>query len=240
MLAIITGTIKPNCELKQLCLRDEEERLVQYIECIRFYIKSKAFSDIIFCENSGYGIDIFQSLITEAKRNKIRLEVMSFRGEQQKVIEQGKGYGEGEIMEYVFRNSSLIKDNDYFVKITGRLKIVNIKKIVKSLKDSRCYFNIPNKVLKTFYDTRFYGMSKQKFEQYFKMAYLEVMDEQGIYLEHIYTNVIKKHDLKVMNFPMYPRIIGVSGTSGAVYDYVEWKCIIKDMLSKFNYYKVRN
>lgn len=239
MLAIITGTIKPNCAQNQLSLSNYEERFEQYVACIEFYLNSGAFSAIIFCENSGYKIERFRELEKKAKRNNIDLEILSFEGNQQKIEQQGKGYGEGEIMEYVLHNSKLIKEHNFFVKITGRLMIINIKKIIKTIDIKNIYFNIPNKILRNIYDTRFYGMSVNNFQYYFSKKYIEVMDDRGIYLEHVYTDIIKKYKLKIVNFPWYPRIKGVSGSSGVIYDYSEWKCKIKDILCKFNYYTVR-
>lgn len=238
MLAIITGTISPAKQMGQLILRDEKERLKQYKDSIQSVLCSGAFSKVVFCENSNYGIGDMTYLKDIAGENDVELELLSFQGNEEKACIHGKGYGEGEIMDYVFSHSKLIGTEDYFVKITGRLKIDNMKDIVSRMKRQRTYFNIPNRTIRNFYDTRIYGMPAGQFQEYFLHSYEQVMDERGIFLETVYTKILLERNVKVSNFPRYPRIVGVSGSVGVVYCYTEWKCKIKDMLSMINFYKI--
>lgn len=239
MLAIITGTIKPAPQMGQLVLRNEEERLQQYKDSIRFLLHSGAFDKVAFCENSNYGTERLSDLTETAGENGVELELLSFQGNEEKACIHGKGYGEGEIMDYVFSNSKLIGAEDYFVKITGRLKVDNVKSIVSRMNRQRTYFNIPNRTLRNIYDTRMYGMPVNQFRDCFLHSYEQVMDDQGIFLEMVYTKILRDRNIKVHNFPRYPRIVGISGSGGAVYGYTEWKCKIKDVLSYMNFYKVK-
>ena len=239
MLAIITGTIKPALQMGQLVLRDEEERLKQYEDSIRFLLCSGAFTKVVFCENSHYGTERLSYLTEIAGENGVELELLSFHGNEEKACIHGKGYGEGEIMDHVFSHSKLIAEEDYFVKITGRLKIDNIKSIVSRMKPQRTYFNIPNHTIRNVYDTRMYGMPVSQFKDCFLHSYDQVMDEQGIFLEVVYTKILQERNITVRNFPRYPRIVGMSGSGGAVYGYTEWKCKIKDLLSYVNFYKTK-
>ena len=225
--------------MSQLVLRDEEERLKQYEESIQCMLRSGAFDKVVFCENSNYGTEKLSYLTETARENGVELELLSFQGNEEQACIHGKGYGEGEIMDYVFSHSKLIRTADYFVKITGRLKIDNIKSIVSRMNRQKTYFNIPNRTLRDIYDTRMYGMPAGQFKEYFLHSYEQVMDEQGIFLEMVYTKILQAHNIKVRNFPRYPRIVGVSGSGGAVYCYTEWKCKIKDVLSYMNYYKAK-
>ena len=239
MLGIITGTIKPNKDVGQLMLKDTTERLKQYRESIDFFIDSEAFDKIIFCDNSHYEMKEFFDLQRKAETKGIMLELLSFQGDNQGVKTQGKGYGEGEIMEYVMNHSKLVKKEFFFVKITGRLKIDNIKKIVQKLNADRIYFNIPNHIRKDMYDTRVYAMPIEIFRRNFQGKYNLVMDDKGNFLEYVYTNTLIEGKIRVTNFPRYPRIVGVSGSNGTVYGYTEWKCKVKDILSLLNCYKIK-
>ena len=118
MIAIITGTIRPPLQMSQLTLRDEKERFRQYEDSIRFFLDSGAFSKVIFCENSNYGTKPLAHLVKLAEDNGIELELLSFQGNVEKACIHGKGYGEGEIMEYVFSHSRLAAKETYFIKIT--------------------------------------------------------------------------------------------------------------------------
>lgn len=238
MIAIVTGTIKPGLDMKNLIISNEEERLQQYISALRHLINSGAFRKIIFCENSNYNLEAFELLKKEAKNQETELEVLSFQGDLKQASIHGKGYGEGEIMDYVFENSRLLRNESYFIKLTGRLIIDNISEIVKHLQKNKCYFNIPNRTIRDFYDTRIYGMPTETFQKYFRKAYHRVMDREGTYLERVYTEVLKEQKIELKNFPRYPRIVGISGSSGLTYTYTEWKCKIKDFISMAGGYKV--
>lgn len=239
MVAVITGTIKPADSVGQLSIKNEDERRQQYIDCLKFFIESGAFKKIVFCENSNYGNEQLMFLQKFAENNRVNLEILSFQGNIKEITRHGKGYGEGEIMSYVLKHSELVKKSQYLVKITGRMKVDNIKDIVALLKRNRTYFNIPNFTLNQLYDTRIYGMSIQQFEKYFENCYDEVWDDRGVYLEHIYTKILKEKKIKVMNFPRYPRIVGISGSTGLRYSYCEWKCKVKDILSLLGCYRVK-
>jgi len=240
MVLIITGTIAPASQAF-LKVTDKDERLEQYISCIRFFINSKSVNKIIFCDNSDYKDEAgeFKKLTNEAKGKGIHLESLFFKGNAENVVLHGKGYGEGEIMEYIFSHSELIKGEDYFYKITGRLIVNNIKDIVRlTTKKNICHINIPNATRRDILDTRFYGMPVKMYREYFLKAYENVDDSKERFLEHVFAHILrdKKRGLKHRNIPRYPRLTGRSGSSGGDYVYTEWKCKIKDVLSLFNYY----
>lgn len=226
-------------QMSQLVLRDEEERLRQYKDSIYFFLESGAFSKVVFCENSNYGTEKLSYLTEFAQKGGIELELLSFQGNVEMSCIHGKGYGEGEIMDYVFTHSRLVEKEPYFVKITGRLKVDNVKDIVKHINQQRTYFNIPNRTRRDMYDTRIYSMPVNQFKDFFLNSYKRVMDDQGIFLEMIYTEILQKHSIKVFNLPKYPRIVGMSGSGGGIYEYTEWKCKIRDVFSKMNFYKIK-
>lgn len=226
-------------QMSQLVLRDEEERLKQYKDSIYFFLESGAFSKVVFCENSNYGTEKLSYLTEFAQKRGIELELLSFQGNVEMSCIHGKGYGEGEIMDFVFTHSRLVEKEPYFVKITGRLKVDNVKDIVKHINQQRTYFNIPNRTRRDMYDTRIYGMPVNQFKDFFLNSYKRVMDDQGIFLEMVYTEILQKHSIKVFNLPKYPRIVGMSGSGGGIYEYTEWKCKIRDVFSKINFYKIK-
>lgn len=238
MLLILTGTIRPAKETEFLALRDEKERLRQYEESIRFFIRTEAFSKIIFCENSNYGAEKLSYLAEEAKERQVSLEILSFKGDAGQAKIHGKGFGEGEIMQHLFQNSVLLEGESFFVKVTGRLKVDNIKDIVSKIKEGQCYFNIPNRTHREMYDTKIYAMPVKLFYGRFLNVYDRVEDSKGIYLEKVYTAVIREHGIRVKNFPRFPRVTGVSASTGADYVYTEWKCKIRDVFSFLQFYKV--
>lgn len=236
MLIVITATIRPQKDMGNLAICDEKQRLVQYIEALYTLIKSRPNAKIVFCDNSGFGTSELGSIVEEAIKNNVELEIISFQGSNQEILEHGKGFGEGEIIKYVLENSRLAKNEEYMVKITGRLIIDNITTLLNLLDTNKVYFNIPNIHRKDIYDTRMYAMPIGIFERFFIDEYRNVYDGQDYYIEKVYRDVLLTNKIVSQNFPKYPRIRGISGSIGIEYGYTEWKCKVRDILSIFNIY----
>lgn len=127
IVLLMTATIDPN-GMSNLKLHDTEIRKRQYIEAINFYLNNTILK-IIFCENSN--VNIYNEI---TNKNKIdRLEYINYRGnDYDKSI--GKGYGEAKIILYALNNSKFIKNCKYIIKITGRVKILNINDYIRKVK----------------------------------------------------------------------------------------------------------
>ena len=235
MVLLITGTVYPDKEMTSLAIKDHSERLKQYKETINWAIKKINIGKIVFCDNSLCPKEEFEIYKKKAIQNKKEFEYLTFMGNKEKAIKQGKGYGEGEIIEYVLINSQLFQDEDYFVKITGRLRVRNINKILPSMK-AIVRINMFNSER---VDTRLYGMPVTIYKRFLIHAYYNVDDNNGYYLEHAFTDALKKNDILSKNLSRYPRYLGVSGSTGRTYSSDEFKCIFKDVLSIANCYGLR-
>ncbi len=121
IVLLLTGTIQPN-SMDVLAVTDPEIRKQHYLEAISFYLASTPYK-IVFSENSG-------TSLAEHFPKSDRLEFLVF---QSPVInpDKGKGWKELEIIEYSLNNSRLIESESLILKITGRLKVLNINKIVE-------------------------------------------------------------------------------------------------------------
>lgn len=202
-------------------LSDPEERKNQYIDSLIFFITQTAFRKIIICDNSGF--NYFSSLVELATEHHKELELLSFKGDQELVAQQGKGYGEGEIMKYVLQNSALIKKVKGFFKVTGRLKLVNSDQLLRQCNEQQNYF-IPVSLLRPRFmvpkaaracvDVCVYYVTVDFFQQILLDAYKEVRDDQTCFLEHAYHDALLKSGASVKCFPVAPEIIGMSGSNG--------------------------
>lgn len=239
MLLIVTGTICPDNNVPQLVLKNRDERLVQYNKSIEKLLNSKKVKKVIFCDNSNQHIDITK-LNKLAKLTSKEFEYITFNGDIDRIIDQGKGYGEGEIINHILEKSTIIRDEDYFFKITGRLFVDNIDKIIEKVDKEYSYFNKTsishncNSI-----DTRFYGVRICDYNKYLRYAYKKVSDRQGKYLEHVFFDIVKNSDMSRRNIPLFPRIIGQSGSMGSFYSKNKTKDKLKDFVSKANMFAVR-
>lgn len=238
MLFIVTGTINPNSSIYELALKDNKERLNQYVSAIKKLLNCNCINKVIFCENSNFKVDLSE-IYDLAKKNEKQFEFIQFKGDDNRAVSQGKGYGEGEIIKYVLHNSRLIKTEEYFFKITGRLFVTNIDKIIKNINKEYNYFNLASIRNSERIDTRFYGVKISDYVQYLQDAYKYVDDKNQIYLENMFYKMVSSNSIKQKNTPLYPRIVGQAGSSGEIYKINPVKLLLKDLACKLGAFSVR-
>jgi hypothetical protein len=196
-----------------LKLNDYEMRREQYINSIIFFIKNTKIPNIIFCDNSDSNVE--RSLFDIARKHGKNFEWLSFKGDEQAAVKFGKGYGEGEIIEYVLKNSEILQTCDYIIKITGRMIVKNINLIVSVANSSRVYmYPIVYNEDTPFLTTKMFMMPKKIYMRYFQKAYLGVRDMQHIYLETMFAKTVMENKLVTSLFVVAPDFYGYSGTSG--------------------------
>ncbi len=211
MLLIITGCVNVNSEMPFVTIFNENIRLKDYMKTIDWALHTSKFRDIIFCENSNYALDITE-INKKAQELGKSFEYLTFLGNSKKAIEQGKGYGEGEIVDYALTNSKLIENHQFFCKITGRLKISNIENLIRKPGN---YFM--NEKAKEEIDTRFYCVKKIDYNCILRDGFLNVNDNEGFFLEHVFYQELHKRKVKYRMFCERPLFEGVSGSTGRIY-----------------------
>ena len=237
MCLIITGTIVPNDNIYCLNLKNSEERLRQYLNSLEFYINNSQLNNIVFCDNSNTFVKKIASLEKLARKQNKNFEYLFFQGNQENILKKGKGYGEGEIIEYVLEHSNLIKRSTVLVKVTGRLIVKNINLILFLIHKNQNYFDV---VKTKVCDTRFYIVSKEMYNHFFVQAYKRVDDKKNIWIEHIFKKIILDNNLSFKLFPIQPNIIGISGSTGKKYrNYSKLKYYAKLILQKIHLYKFK-
>jgi len=213
---IITGAIDIAKNVPfQTAVVKTTERLSQYIACIEYAIQNyQAIDNIIFAENTGYEYDYSDIYLLAENFNK-KLEIFSFIGSTEKILQQGKGYGEGEILRYVLSHSTLYKESASFIKLTGRLTVKNFDSVIESTSEGENYF-ILQSLFRYFSGdsiaTAFFKVNANFFKKYLLEAYKEVDDKNNRMLENIYFEKVKDHSPRY--FKYYPLIQGQSGSNG--------------------------
>lgn len=230
---LITGCASPVNGISALYLKDKNERKKQYIEAFKFYLRSTNVNRIVFCDSSSFKKpDELDEIIYRSGK---RVEWLCFEGSRNLVIERGKGYGEGEIIEYAFHHSRLLSEADFLIKVTGRLIVKNIDSVIKSCKRNKNYFfPLRNVFGGNFIDTRFFIVRTDCFMEYFLKEYKNVNDQNSIFMEHIYAEVVIKNQIDVNLFRIEPDIEGISGTTGKYYHSSRSRIIIKSILNRMN------
>lgn len=127
---------------------DPEERLKMYVEALEFYAKKGL--KVVFAENSGWlttdvkEMGVFANQVKELQDNPnvefvdvsdgcLTEEDSEMRRNAQKICydqSRGKGYNETILIHKAVLLSKLIKKAGCFFKITGRLKVLNVEKLL--------------------------------------------------------------------------------------------------------------
>ena len=131
----MTSTVTPPAGETILTRTDPNLRLNDYIEAFKYYLSDQitAIDGIIFVDNSNHPLEEIRSM-AELYKGEKRIEILSFYGLDYP-IEYNRGYGELKLIEYAFEHSQLIKgmqDADRFWKVTGRLKVKTLNKIINA------------------------------------------------------------------------------------------------------------
>lgn len=215
MIILMTACIQPPCDGVCEYVKNADIRLAQYLEALNYYISCNAVEGIVICDNSNYSIrdnDIAQHVSNYREKP---IEIISFDGNGKTII-QGKGYGEGEIIEYAINNSKLIKKTGTFLKVTGRLKVLNLDALAIGMSEEKNYF------IRDIYngwdgiDTRLFFCQVDFYLKCFKEKYTRVDDSSGYTLERVFYNQLRgKHNFR--SFRFYPHIEGMSAGNGIDY-----------------------
>jgi hypothetical protein len=247
---IVTSTIQPSEKVPYLSLTDPQQRLFQTYCSLICWIKETIIKKIVLCDNSAaYGA--FTGIASLAEQYNKSLEILVFRGNQEKTCLLGKGYGEGEIMKYVMEHSRLLGDHSTFYKITGRIFVEGFndlhhnhanKGIVFSLKphDSKwvnillrvagkkaCISYCRHHIGTSFVNTTFYKCTKQYYKQNLMDQFLQVDDRCGYYLEHAF--VLPLLEKGFDTFSKKPYLVGFSGTTNRLYGTIDYLNEVKNL-----------
>ncbi len=192
-------------------LQDSKERSRQYVEAINFYLQNTNIP-IVFAENTL--TDLSEKFEDQIKSG--HLEYMTFQGnDYDKSF--GKGYGEAQIIMYAYEHSKILRECDYVIKITGRLKVLNIKDVIESR-----WLNLKN-IFRGDFSERvgFFSMilviNPQSLYNILKSLSKELNDSKNVFFEHIIYEGVLHNRITTVPFFSPTRIDGISGTSNARY-----------------------
>jgi hypothetical protein len=205
---VMTATIDPG-DCPWLKLRDPSIRIDHYLSSLIMWVENGPFDKIIFCENSGQAAP-FSKLGRWAAEHGKKLEIITFQGNEG-TKSQGKGFGEGVILEKALQSSDLLRVESGFFKVTGRLYVENAAKIHDRHIENPCVFTLG--------DTRFFKTSMDLFNGFLAKRYINVHDGAGNFLEDHYKAALKPlMGYRAVPFSLRPVIVGWGGTNNEPYD----------------------
>lgn len=209
---LLTGCIRPNITNDVLAVKDVETRKSQYLEAIKWYAKNTPYQ-VVFCENSGYDMN------SEIFDSGGQIEYLSFVADENGA-ERGKGYKEMEILEYIKAHSESYREGTLFVKITGRLILLNIRKIVERLDRQQGEFVSAYMYgRRIFADSRFIFFTKSYFPLLLaQKEHITDWRHNFEYCTFVSVMEAKKVGVRFIYPPMAERVHGIGGGFGIEYD----------------------
>jgi hypothetical protein len=150
--------------------------------------------------------------------NQMGLEVeqVHYLQDNERVIEKGKGYGEGALIKFALEHSKLLQTVDHFFKSTGKVYCRNffeIKSLIQKNKIQTIFWrDVHNPSL---VDTRFFYATKKFTSEYLLPAYEQVDDKSNHFSEHCAMKMVREN-LK-QGASIRPRLSGFSGTFNKPY-----------------------
>jgi len=227
-IILLTATIKPN--VKGGTIVDPSERHQMYKETLDWYVDNTNCK-IIFAENSGTRLEGDYDL------NRVEfVQVVDNQNIPSHVRGGGKSYREILIMEAVWKTSTFIKTCDYVIKITGRLKCINVIDILQSIPKKNTCLSYTINFRGTYADSRVIFLSKNMAEKIFD---LKCKLDWNFGFEDLLCTLNEETKNEFVFMPKYPQISGVCGGTGWIYDLHGLKLLkaqIKHTLKKYSYY----
>lgn len=217
---LLTSSVYVSTSLVQVI--DPKMRANLVLDSIIHWTRVAPNSKIIICDGSGYN---FSPEISR-KYPELDIECLSFENDKQAVMQHGKGYGEGEIIEYALNHSRTLKVCKVFAKCTGKLWVENFNQIAQHFDGNfQCQLSVENplsirNIKPSFVDTRFYIANKKFYFKYLLKSHLNVRDLEGYFLEHSFKDAFISSFENISPFLFWtpPLLRGVSGTSGEIYE----------------------
>jgi len=211
---IITSAIKVNANRTQLS--DCDERLSRTLEGVRAWMSIRAFRRIVVCDGSGFDMSRSLLQLNESGDTDITIEALCFQNDAPLVMQRGKGYGEGQIVQHALAHSRLVAEADAFTKCTAKLWVTNAAACLRHYNGTAA-LNLSGGFIPTCVDTRFYICSKAFYGSYLSGCHLSVDEDRHQYLEHcFFESIMGTRMYQNTMFPT-PTIVGVSGSMGTLH-----------------------
>lgn len=209
---LLTACVNPN-GMVYTCLQDSSTRQQQYIEALRFYLEHTKLP-IVFCENTNTDF----SNLFKKEIDKGRLEYLTFNGNDYDKA-KGKGYGEAKIIIHAIEKSAILKSCNQIIKITGRLIIDNIRRIISSPFNRIPGIFRSNLENSRYFRTMIFIFEKSSFHKYLTEHIEEITDSGAtpLSIEETVAKYVSEERRIIIPFFITPHITGISGMTNAPY-----------------------
>ena len=220
IVLLLTASINPT-NTPDVAIPDNKERESHYLFALQYY--SSLGYPIVFIDSSN----IISKPIQQIGKTIKDFEYHSFKTLFSNL---GKGHGEKEILDYAFENSSILKEAERVIKITGRYRINNLPKIIHKVGHSNATVHVNFGLNCSRTDSRMIIFKPNFYSSYLKPTLEKYLDEPSkLYFESVLARSV--HLLMAEGgiyepWPEYPLYSGVNGANGKEVEFKGLKKIL--------------
>jgi hypothetical protein len=215
MTVLITTANNPPAGVPFTTMTNPVMRVIAAKAALYFWL-SQGIEQIVLADATG------TNLLSEEEwegidKSETRVEQINYNQAAESVVKNGKGYGEGKLIEYAIDNSELLSGVDHFFKCTGKLYVRNFAEIAQAIQTHNIFglfwrYMGDGTLMYEWADSRFYYTSKAFAKSHLLPAYFATFDEVAAACEY--------HIFEVVNRSMEssrglrPLVTGYSGATG--------------------------
>lgn len=217
-LLVLTCAVSPP-GTPRLVRSDQDLRRQDYLGSARKWarILEGMNVDVLILENTGQCVEF---MVKEFRAFGVECNTLQYV-EEINMQMRGKGNAEAAMFD---RLSEFLRSRmttyDFVYKVTGRLVVTNFASICLHAPADQPAVCARIRFDRTQVDTRFFGATPDVFHTYFTGLGGKVLEDEGIYLEHVVALAVAKAIFgKTRWFPFrhYPRLAGISASTGVAY-----------------------
>jgi hypothetical protein len=169
-LILLTATITPRAGVPALARTAPADRLDDYVQALAFYLglPDSVVDRVVFAENSAADLRPLEAEVSRHGAGK-DVELLSFEGVDYPV-EHGRGVGETRLIATALERSRLLSalgEDGVFWKLTGRLRYVNLERLIATAPDSCAFYADFRRFPRRWVDTRVFASTPRAFRALF-------------------------------------------------------------------------
>jgi hypothetical protein len=215
---LITIANKPPRDIPYLQMTNLAMRYITAKASI-FFWAAHGIEKIVIADATGDTL-LDDKEVALLKQIGVGVEQISYCQNEDLIKLRGKGYGEGELIKFALKNSTILKSENSFFKCTGKIYCRNFETVLQMIKEN----NIQNifwrhlgegDSLMPWADMRFFYTTKIFCEEYLIPAYLKSDDRKEEAVEYFCFNIFNERLSSAKT--LRPLLSGFSGGTGQQY-----------------------
>jgi len=204
----------------RVALTHTPDRIAFALESVACWLELYPQISLVLCDGSNHD---FSAAVSQAFPTA-QIECICFENDQQAVRQQGRGFGEGEIVRYALAHSHMIAAAGAFAKCSSKLWVSNYDECLRDWNGELLCKAVFDNVFSPFkgtslayIDTRFYIASVAFYRQHFQDAHLSINVAAGKGLEECFLEAFNHRQMQGVLLNVPPVIEGVGGGIGKHY-----------------------